>query len=608
MDFSLLNQKIQSILETELPSGASIVREGRSLAENIEIGRTAFMDKMGVSSELEYKRQCIKNAQIMYHAHIGMNTWEDTLEALGLLYKTAEESGFVVDRAGICLDRRMALPRDWRERIPAETGPMLEGRGQWQQVGQAIPIQPHMGDFMIGFPASVENTVHALQAGVTTIGNLSQFFAHEAPMWTDKASTVVETVKAISIMAAMKSKGTLVHSYLEDGFPALFHDCTTVAGWAFLERYIVEELLDAKLSHCIGGLTSDPVKRAGWIFALHEIHEHDCIGSMTYGDTISFGADLDQNRGLVAEYLLWDIMAQLECPTGSAVLPLPVSEALRIPSADEIAEAQSYGRRIEQTARRLYPHVDFTPAYDLSAKLCSAGESVFNNAIEGLKEAGVDVRDPVQMLYVLKMLGAADFEAMFGVGKVRDDSFGGRQPVLPTDIFEMSQRVIRDYDHIFDNPRSRQLLKGRRFMIASTDVHAHAIMIIHELLSRAGAEITNLGAEISPDQIVRAAESCDPEAVLISTHNGMALEYAQRLKAELARHDLDVPIAMGGILNQKVEDAALPVDVTTDLKELGFHPIPRLGGGFHRLLEHSTGSKRDGSDTAQDGMLDPGKK
>jgi hypothetical protein len=132
MDSSLFHQRVQSILETELPSGASVVKEGRGIARNIEIGRTAFMDKMGVGSELEYKRQCIENAQIMYHAHIGMNTWEDTVEALGLLYKTAEESGFVVDRAGICLDRRMALPRDWRGRIPAETGPMLEGQEQWQ--------------------------------------------------------------------------------------------------------------------------------------------------------------------------------------------------------------------------------------------------------------------------------------------------------------------------------------------------------------------------------------------------------------------------------------------------------------------------------------------
>jgi len=592
MDFSQFYQKVQLILEAELPSGASIVKEGCSIAEDIEIGRTAFMDKMGVDSELEYKRHCIKNKQIMYHAHIGMNTWRDTVEALTLLYRTAEESGFVVDRAGICLDRRMALPKNQRDQIPAETGPVLNTHLQWLQVGQVVPIQPHMGDFMIGFPASVENTVKALKAGVTTIGNLSQFFAHEVPMWTDKASTAVETVKAISIMGAMKNKGTLVHSYLEDGFPALFQDCATVAGWAFLERYIVEKLLNAKLSHCIGGLTSDPLKRAAWIFTLHEIHDHDCIGSMIYGDTISFGTDFNQNRGLVAEYLLWDIMSQLECPTGNAVLPLPTTEALRIPSGEEIAEAQCYGRRIEQTARRLWPHIDFTSAYDFSAKLYSAGKSVFDNAIDGLKEAKININDPVQMLYVLKMLGPADFEEMFGVGKVNEDSSGGRQPVFPTDIFELSQSVINEYGHIFDNPRSRSRLEGRKFIIASTDVHAHAITIIHELLSRAGTEITNLGAEINPDQIARAAKSCGAEAILISTHNGMALEYANRLKTELDRQKVDVSVVIGGILNQKVEDAALPVDVTINLKELGFYPSPKLGGRFQKLLEHNAISKK----------------
>ena len=222
MNFSQFYQKIQTILEAELPFGTSIIKEGCDIAKDIEIGRTAFMDKLGVDSELEYKRQCIKNKQIMYHAHIGMNTWRDTAEALALLFRTAEESGFVVDRAGICLDRRMGLPKNQRDRIPAETGPMLKTHKQWLQVGRVVPIQPHMGDFMIGFPASVENTIQALTAGVTTIGNLSQFFAHEVPMWTDKVTTAVETVKALSIMGAMQNKGTLVHSYLEDGFGALF--------------------------------------------------------------------------------------------------------------------------------------------------------------------------------------------------------------------------------------------------------------------------------------------------------------------------------------------------------------------------------------------------
>jgi len=591
MDFSQFYQKVQSILEAELPSGASIVKEGCGIAEDIEIGRTAFMDKMGVDSELEYKRHCIKHSQIMYHAHIGMNTWRDTVEALALLHRTAEESGFVVDRAGICLDRRMALPKNQRDQIPAETGPMLKTHKQWLEVGRAVPIQPHMGDFMIGFPASVENTVQALKAGVTTIGNLSQFFAHEVPMWTDKVTTAIETVKALSIMGAMKNSGTLVHSYLEDGFPALFQDCATVAGWAFLERYIVEDLLKAKLSHCIGGLTSDPIKRAGWIFTLHEIHEHDCIGSMIYGDTISFGNDFVQNRGLVAEYLLWDIMSQLECPTGHAMLPLPATEALRIPSAEEIAEAQCYGRRIEQTARQLWPHIDFTSAYDFSAKLYSTGKSVFDKALDGLKEANVDICDPVQMLYVLKMLGPVDFEEMFGADKADEDSPGGRQPVVPTDVYALSQRMINEYGHIFDNPNSRDKLRGRKLLIASTDVHAHAITIIHELLSRTGAKITNLGAEINPDEIARAASSGSVEAILISTHNGMALEYARRLRTELDKENVDVPVVMGGVLNQKMENVALPVDVTTKLIDMGFYPGPKLAGSFRKLLEHDVISK-----------------
>lgn len=42
----------------ELPSGKSIIKQGCTTAGDIIIGRTALMDKMGVGSELEYKKQC----------------------------------------------------------------------------------------------------------------------------------------------------------------------------------------------------------------------------------------------------------------------------------------------------------------------------------------------------------------------------------------------------------------------------------------------------------------------------------------------------------------------------------------------------------------------
>ena len=293
----------------------------------------------------------------------------------------------------------------------------------------------------------------------------------------------------------------------------------------------MEDLIGAKVSHCIGGLTSDPIKRAGWVFALDQIHEGGCIGSMFYGDTISFGADFTKNRAVVAEYLIWDIMSQLQCPTGHAVLPLPVTEALRIPSADEIAEAQCFGRQLEESARRLWPNIDFSSAYDFSKNIYSAGKSVMNNALSGLKDAGVDIKDPVQMLYVLKAVGPAIFEEVFGTGNPDPNFARGRQPAVPTDVYALSRRMIEEYRHIFDNPRSKKILKGRKILIASTDVHEHAVMIIHELLSAAGAEMINLGAEVNPDKIAHNAGISRAEAILISTHNGMALEYAKRLKA-----------------------------------------------------------------------------
>jgi len=40
---------------------------------------------------------------------------------------------------------------------------------------------------------------------------------------------------------------------------------------------------------------------------------------------------------------------------------------------------------------------------------------------------------------------------------------------------------------------------------------------------------------------------------------------------------------MGGILNQKVDYQALPIDVSVDLKKLSFYPCTKLEGGL-RLL------------------------
>ena len=573
-------QKIREILKTPLPKTCEVIAEGREIASGIEIGRTAFFEKMGVTSEAEYKRRCIAEKRVMYHCHIGMSTWEDTARSLKEIYKVSQRYGFVQDRAGLCLDRRMGLPSSHRGNVPAETGPMLETLAQWMDVGQAAPIQPHMGDFMIGFPASTENTVNALRAGVTTIGNLSQFFAHEVPLWRDHLGTTLETARAVAVLGALREKGALFHSYLDDGFGALFVDSATVAGWAMLERYIVEELFGAKLAHCMGGLITDPVKRSGWIFALDSIHEHDCIGSMFFGDTLSFTADFATNRGVVAEYMLWDIMTQLTCPTGHGLLSIPVTEAIRVPSVDEIIDAQIFARRIEKSAKRMLPLFNLSPARKFAERVVANGKKVFDAAIDGLRDAGVDIADPLQMLFVLKMLGPSAFEAAFGAGSPDEAYAHGRKPVIPNDVFENSEALVAQHLVLFALDSSRKVLRGKKILLASTDVHEHALFVLSRLLGEAGAEIANMGPERNPDEIAERAAIERPDALLVSTHNGMALEYAHRLLGEMTERNLDTAVVFGGVLNQKVDGEEMPVDVTEELRKLDIEVV----GGIEEIV------------------------
>ena len=569
-DADALAGLVTAAAAVDLPRAARLREQAAADAAAIEIGRSAFLRQQGYASELDYKRAAMRDGRITWHAHIGMNDIDATAGALAHIHQELSARGQQLDRAGVALDRRMGLPAERRAAAAAETGPLLAAPDDWRQLAQAAPIQPHLGDFMIGQPASLENTVQALRIGCTTIGNLSQYFTFEAPGWSDSAATARVTAESVFLLGALRERGVMLHSYLEDGNGALFRYCASVAAWAMLERYIVEELIGARLSHCIGGLTSDPLRRAGWVLALQQIHHGDHVGSMIYGDTISFGPDFEVNRALTAEYLTWDIMAQLHTPSGHAVLPLPVTEAIRIPSADEIIEAQVFGRRIEQSARRLYPHVDFAPAQAFADRVYAQGRRIFDNALQGLRDCGADLQDPVRLLFLLKLIGAQNFENWFV------DDPAARQDV--TDIYALAQDVVETHRPLFADPELRARIQGKRFVVASSDVHEHAAGALAQLLGEAGATVEYLGAEQAPNDLVTALARSDADALLLSTHNGMALEYARQLRELLELEGLLQPVVMGGVLNQKVDNQELPVPVVEELRALGMRPAISLPG------------------------------
>jgi len=86
------------------------------------------------------------------------------------------------------------------------------------------------------------------------------------------------------------------------------------------------------------------------------------------------------------------------------------------------------------------------------------------------------------------------------------------------------------------------------------------------------------GVDVDPDTFAKLAQRHGATAVLVSTHNGMALDYAKRLQREFQARDLAIPIAMGGKLNQDSPEASAPVDVSDDLGRLGIHVCDDIDG------------------------------
>ena len=80
---------------------------------------------------------------------------------------------------------------------------MLES-DDWIRVVEAAPVQPHLGDNMIGTPNGFTTTLGALAVGATTIGNLGQYFGFEWPGITDVELTEA-TVRALGAMAGVRN-------------------------------------------------------------------------------------------------------------------------------------------------------------------------------------------------------------------------------------------------------------------------------------------------------------------------------------------------------------------------------------------------------------------
>ena len=557
----------------DLPDGREAVAEGTAIGRKLEIAPSLYLQEKGVGSERAWRERAAAEGVSSTCINIGLATWPDTREALGCIYEDSLRRGVrPPDRFNILAERRMGLPKALRLSAPQETGPLLMTQADWWETTHTVPIQPEAADNTIGGPGSLDNAVDAIQAGITHIGVLSQYM-WRWPYWEDETQQVMAVLKAAGVLAAHRRAGVCFDSYLEDGYPGVFHDYANYVGWAMLERYVSEDLIGAAYSCSWGGLTTDPVTKAAVTLALHAFRPEHVPAGFVQGDTIGNRADFEANAGVVSTDVLFMKAVDFRYRLGGAPIAVPVTEMERIPTWQEVAQVHAINRRLEEYLPSVAGAIDWSLIEAKRDALVEGGRRFFDAAIATMRSSGIDVEDPAAVLVVIKRLGASACEELFGAG-AQDDAYPrGRRPVLETDLVH---QTMAERGRLLDLLRSSAStgLGGLRLVLASTDVHEFAKFLLDAALAEAGGRVIDAGVNRDPEDIVSVAVESAADAIVITTHNGVARSFAQVLRRELEAARLgDLPVFMGGVLNEDVEGSEIPVDVRADLRDLGVQPL-----------------------------------
>ena len=554
--------------ETHLPDGKEVLDQGRALVADWQLGPSAFLSYYQVESEAAYKRQSVEAGRIGQHAHMGFRDKHKSQRAFYDITDKALQKNVRVDRIGLCLDWSMGFPRAMRDKQLRGTGLLLDQTQDFVDVANAAPAAAHFGDFVLGFPGALENTQSALAAGSTIIGNLGQYFTFRLPYWNDDIATTTATLQAIGLMSAQPVE-VLVHSNLDDGFAAVFEDLSCALGAAMLERRIIEGLAGATITHCFGHHYSTPLLRLGFQKALSLVSP--APGSMIYGNTVRYQGDDAQNFASLAGYLQLDILSQRHCPSGHAINPVPVTENRRIPEIDEILDAQLFAATLVDASSGYDCFYESQQVDAIADKLVINATKFYSNVIAGFTEAGIDTDDAFEMMLAIRRIGGKRLEQLYGPGQ-QPEVQAKRVPVVESDtVREIHHLVTVNVAQVDCEDRKILSTAGLKVVVASTDVHEHSKLMLEGIFRQLGLEPIDGGVSADPQQLADISESSEADVIALSTYNGVALTYYRQLRDILIEKGLEIPLLIGGQLNEIPDDStsSIPVDVESRLREEG---------------------------------------
>lgn len=400
------------------------MHQTREEASKFHVGESAWMKETGFRNELIYKKTCADAGKIMYHAHFCFADWAQFDQQTNELQEALQKENLHLDRFGVSIDPSMALPSDLRKEDGPHSALYFSGQQDWDHLASVSCSQVHLGDNMIGAPASYDSCVHALKAGITTMGNISQFFGWDYPEFPDVSARTRETVRAILCMAVHKEEGALIHSNLDDGYGESTEYMHELLGMAVLEKYIVQDLCGARLAPSFGDDFHSPKKRLIMLSALSQMYEGDMCGSMLFANKLGRNhQDPTRNDPHLFDSMLFDMAGQIHYRTGHAVTVMADTGLHEKVTIAETVRKLALAEELEKYVPDVLQLINFDEIDELAAEQKKEGEHFASAVLDGLSSY-VDIHNPYSVMLAVKTVGVKTLVQEFS-------SSAGRR--MPTD-------------------------------------------------------------------------------------------------------------------------------------------------------------------------------
>lgn len=563
-----LKEYIASLIPEGFPDGREMVKEGVEMAKDIPWNKSRFLKETGFESHLEYRKDNLKNGKQTYQLLMGLSTLEEELEGIRKIDEFAKRTGFEVRSMQSIPSQLVGLAPEYWEGAPKPTSYMMEKEEDWLAHTEAAPVDVCWQDWHLASPNNLQLTKNALKAGTSRLGCFSTFIWEYAG-YHDEKNRFADMCRTMGILAAKKDEGLDCITYPEDGLPGFFMDVASFVGYEMIEHYIIEGLCGARMSFSFGGLLSEILPRMAFALAMEKLYgtpDHPFITYYNGSTNEQWDHDIEANYGLAASEMLIQSVVNLKYDMPVVINPVSITEALRVPTLEELFNIVKCGIGVERKAREWLEIIDFSKFEKMRDLLIEKGTVFFNNVLNNFKEAGVDIEDPLQMIVVLKRFDPVRFESEFHPSKEEKGRF---EPYVPT---VLGRETMETKDKIVKELKEKgygNTIKGKKLVCASADGHSYGLLLIDSVWTEINASVINSGSNMEAAFVLDLADEENADAICISLHCGQCLDYAKQLIENSKKRGKKYNIVMGGMLNAMLPGYTEPVDVTDLIKEMG---------------------------------------